>query len=154
MAMNKKGISPLIATVLVIGFTIVLAGMIIAWGGDLFKNMQESQSKTADTQLACAQAVNSIDVSATATTLTIDNKADAEITGIRVRSGGSAYTGVLTGAGARDIVTGVYPITGLTSYNVKTFTEAAFTSPVDVFIKIKTSTGLTAECSNAFTATF
>ena len=35
--MNKKGISPLIASVLLIGFTIVLAFLVFKWGGELFE---------------------------------------------------------------------------------------------------------------------
>lgn len=42
---NKRGISPLIATVLVIGFTIVLAALVITWGTRLF------QTTVAETEI-------------------------------------------------------------------------------------------------------
>jgi flagellin-like protein len=44
--MSKQGISPLIATVLVIGFTIILAALAITWGTGLFEDIQSD----ADTQ--------------------------------------------------------------------------------------------------------
>ena len=37
----KRGISPLIATVLIIGFTIVLAAVVIRWGGDFLTGTTE-----------------------------------------------------------------------------------------------------------------
>ena len=44
--MSKKGLSELITTVLIIGFTIILAGAIIQWGGSLFENIrQQSEEK-------------------------------------------------------------------------------------------------------------
>jgi len=42
--MSKRGISPLIATVILIGFTIVLAALIMNWGGTLVEN-QTSQTE-------------------------------------------------------------------------------------------------------------
>ncbi len=53
MRKNKKGISPLIATVLVIGFTIVLAAMVITWGTRLFKTTVEETEAESKFTLAC-----------------------------------------------------------------------------------------------------
>ncbi len=39
--MNKKGMSPLIATVLIIGFTVALAGVIMLWGYEFIESLQE-----------------------------------------------------------------------------------------------------------------
>jgi len=39
--MNKKGISPLVATVLIIGFTVALAAVIMVWGQDFITGMVE-----------------------------------------------------------------------------------------------------------------
>ncbi len=36
--MNEKGVSTLIETVLIIGFTIVLAAVVMTWGGQFRKN--------------------------------------------------------------------------------------------------------------------
>lgn len=54
---NKQGISPLIATVLIIGFTVALAAIIINWGTSFTRNIQEGTESTTDLQIACAQDV-------------------------------------------------------------------------------------------------
>ena len=64
---EKKGISPLIATVLLIGFTIVLAALVMKWGGELFRNTTTTQGCMAEARLACASDIE-IDVSAENTT--------------------------------------------------------------------------------------
>ena len=55
---NKKGISPLIATVLVIGFTIVLAALVIQWGTQLFKTTTTETGKTSQFSLLCTTGYN------------------------------------------------------------------------------------------------
>ncbi|MBS3168049.1 hypothetical protein J4216_02925 [Candidatus Woesearchaeota archaeon] len=50
---NKKGISPLIATVLVIGFTIVLAALVITWGTKLFRTTVDDTASASKFNLAC-----------------------------------------------------------------------------------------------------
>ncbi len=50
---NKKGISPLIATVIVIGFTIVLAALVITWGTRLFKTTVSDTETASKFNLAC-----------------------------------------------------------------------------------------------------
>lgn len=50
---NKRGISPLIATVLIIGFTIVLAALVITWGTNLFKTTVEQTETESKFSLAC-----------------------------------------------------------------------------------------------------
>ncbi|MDD4877921.1 MAG: CARDB domain-containing protein [Candidatus Nanoarchaeia archaeon] len=62
MKMFRKGISPLIATVLIIGFTVALAAIIMTWGTTFSKGMQKTTEATTEEQLACAQDVN-IDLS-------------------------------------------------------------------------------------------
>ncbi|MBU2638386.1 MAG: hypothetical protein KJ955_05405 [Nanoarchaeota archaeon] len=58
MKLSKKGISPLIATVLIIGFTVALAAIIMTWGTSFSKSMQKTTESTTEEQLACAQDVN------------------------------------------------------------------------------------------------
>lgn len=58
MVSNKRGISPLIATVLIIGFTVALAAVIMVWGQGFIKGMQEKTEAGADVQLICAQDVS------------------------------------------------------------------------------------------------
>ena len=55
---NKKGISPLIATVLIIGFTIVLAALVITWGTKLFKSTVSETESTSKFNLACTAGLN------------------------------------------------------------------------------------------------
>lgn len=55
--MKKKGISPLIATVLILGFTVALAAIIMTWGTSFTKKMQEQTEETADIQVKCATDV-------------------------------------------------------------------------------------------------
>ncbi len=54
---HKKGISPLIATVLILGFTVALAAIIMVWGQRFTQGMQEQTQETANTQIICATEV-------------------------------------------------------------------------------------------------
>ena len=45
--MDKRGISPLIATVLIIGFTVSLAAIILIWGQGLQKGMTDNVEMSA-----------------------------------------------------------------------------------------------------------
>lgn len=84
---SKKGISPLIATVLVIGFTVALAAIILTWGQTFTRGIQESTEMSTEIQLICAQdvnfAVNSVctfeDEDVTKAKITIDNKGNIAI---------------------------------------------------------------------------
>ncbi|HLC73315.1 MAG TPA: archaellin/type IV pilin N-terminal domain-containing protein [Candidatus Nanoarchaeia archaeon] len=54
---NKKGISPLIATVLLIGFTIVLAALVIRWGSELVSSLTQEQSCQNEATISCTSNV-------------------------------------------------------------------------------------------------
>ncbi|MBL7100474.1 MAG: hypothetical protein ISS23_00805 [Nanoarchaeota archaeon] len=54
---QKRGISPLIATVLILGFTIALAAIIMNWAGVFTKKMTEGTEETANVQIICATEV-------------------------------------------------------------------------------------------------
>jgi len=56
--MNKKGISPLIATVLLIGFTIVLAALVIRWGSELFSSQIKTQTCDNEATISCTSDVD------------------------------------------------------------------------------------------------
>ncbi|MEK6974066.1 MAG: archaellin/type IV pilin N-terminal domain-containing protein [Nanoarchaeota archaeon] len=58
MRLNKKGISPLIATVLLIGFTIVLAALVFKWGGVLFKETTQSTGCESQGRISCTSTVS------------------------------------------------------------------------------------------------
>ena len=50
---NKKAISPLIATVLIIGFTIVLAAVVIQWGSQLVERLKGQTDINIEKTDAC-----------------------------------------------------------------------------------------------------
>ena len=74
MDKSKKGISPLIATVLIIGFTVALATVIMTWGTKFTKDIQESTSSSANANMVCAQDV----------TLTIKNICKDSASGYKI----------------------------------------------------------------------
>ncbi|MEK6934832.1 MAG: archaellin/type IV pilin N-terminal domain-containing protein [Nanoarchaeota archaeon] len=95
---NKRGISPLIATVLIVGFTVALAAVIISWGSGFIQQMTERTSKTTDITLKCVTELK-FDISkvvcATKSdpvadgfveSVTIENNGDVEIVGITLRA--------------------------------------------------------------------
>ncbi|MBS3159497.1 hypothetical protein J4436_01800 [Candidatus Woesearchaeota archaeon] len=94
MRHNKKGISPLIATVLVIGFTIVLGALVFKWGGDLFKKTTEETGKSSDLKMTCTQGLSMLEVkledikdgTTSAKALVIDNKNNIKIQGFKFRA--------------------------------------------------------------------
>ena len=53
----KKGLSPLIATVLLIGITISLASLVMVWGQALFKQTTEDTGKSAQAEINCISKV-------------------------------------------------------------------------------------------------
>ncbi len=55
---QKKGISPLIATVLILGFTVALAAVIMVWGQRFTVGIQKQTEETATIQLNCATDVD------------------------------------------------------------------------------------------------
>jgi flagellin-like protein len=63
--MNKKGISPLIATVLIIGFTILAAILVINWINDLIGGQTDIQQCQSDAASQCTDYVNLMQYSAT-----------------------------------------------------------------------------------------
>ena len=55
--MLKKGISPLIATVLLIGFTVALIAMIIIWGRNFIQERAEKEGLLSEKKLSCSNNV-------------------------------------------------------------------------------------------------
>lgn len=103
----KKGISPLIATVIIIGFTIVLAAGVIYWGTDFFNTIQSQTSKGATIQNLCASDLSGLEVAATRGTntiaVTIDNtKNNVDLYGLvlTIKNGPTSVRAITyTGAG-------------------------------------------------------
>lgn len=76
--MNNKGISPLIATVLLIGFTVALAAVIMTWGGGFVRDMTSTTEQNTQSALKCTQLDFKI-TKAGCTGLTIENKGSVDI---------------------------------------------------------------------------
>jgi len=76
--MNKRGISPLIATVLLIGFTVALAAVIMTWGSGFVRNMTTATEQNTQSALKCTQLDFKIQ-KATCSGLTIENKGSVDI---------------------------------------------------------------------------
>ncbi|MCD4759713.1 hypothetical protein K8R33_02405 [archaeon] len=78
--MNKRGISPLIATVLIIGFTIVLAVLVITWISGTVEDVTDDTDVLVDLNNKCLDLVGKVDVDAsydggtTDTTVKVTNK--------------------------------------------------------------------------------
>jgi len=53
----KKGIEPLVATVLIIGFTIVLAALVMKWTGTFFTTTTTRTSEASDVAITCTSDI-------------------------------------------------------------------------------------------------
>ena len=80
---SKKGISPLIATVLIIGFTVALAAIIINWGTGFVRQTQVTTEQSANLQITCAQdvifAISDACISGTDLVITVSNDGTQDI---------------------------------------------------------------------------
>lgn len=130
----KKGLSPLIATVLLIGITISMAALVMVWGQDLIKRTTEETGESATTEIKCISRVtlellnaSCFDLTtnlpmtpAGTMALTLDNRNEEAIDGIIVRvygTGNVVQTRQIPftlGAFSTDIITFQYgsPIQG------------------------------------------
>ncbi len=54
---NKKGVSPLIATVLLIAFTVALGAVVMNWGRSYVTETAEKVKTSSDIELSCEQDV-------------------------------------------------------------------------------------------------
>lgn len=87
---TKKGISPLIATVLIIGFVIVLAALVMQWGTSLFEGIKEDTAVSSEVNLICSTGLTNLKInSAVYTTgtlaVTVDNSNEQEVSGFLFR---------------------------------------------------------------------
>lgn len=55
---NKKGVSEILVTVLIIGFTIALAAVIMIWGQSFTKGVTKGAQEANDESIACTQDIN------------------------------------------------------------------------------------------------
>ncbi len=53
MKIKKRGVSPLIATVILVGFAVVITSIAILFGGNLIEDLKEKQGITIEKTLEC-----------------------------------------------------------------------------------------------------
>lgn len=85
--MKKRGISPLIATVLIIGLTIALAAIIMTWGTDLFDRITGQTDYEMERLRVCTTEMSFkiTNVDCNLTMITIDNRGRTPIKALRIR---------------------------------------------------------------------
>lgn len=87
--LNKKGISPLVATVLLIGFTLALAVVIWMWAGGFLEERAQKAGKIANVEISCATEVGFSVVNAckgaNEVKLTIENRKNIPLVGFTIR---------------------------------------------------------------------
>ncbi len=141
---NKKGISPLIATVLIIGFTIVIAALVITWGTNLFKKTQESTGQQADINLACTEVQGNLGLTVSKLggnnlSVTVDNGVRRNINGFVLRVYNASQTSADTiDTDAVDVSSRITPVGYAVNGNsLKTFTVTYNTSVVSTPVKLE-----------------
>ena len=86
MIKNNRGITPLIATVLLIGFTVALAAIIMTWGTEFIKGTTSDVDKERDTALLCTSQLDfQVQVDCVNGKVAIDNRGAVDITALKLR---------------------------------------------------------------------
>ena len=81
---NKKGISPLISTVLIVGFTIVLAVLVISWINQTVNNTTDNTDCQVEAESLCLGVVGDLEMSNTGTAFTISNLGSTNLTEVKI----------------------------------------------------------------------
>lgn len=55
--LKKRGISPLIATVILVGFAVAIIILVLLWGSKYIRDIQEKEGEIAATRLSCSTDV-------------------------------------------------------------------------------------------------
>ena len=83
---TKKGISPLIATVLLIGFSVALAAVVMTWGLDYVRNTQQNVGDKTEQFLKCSDLNFEISgVDCANDRITVQNNANIDIANVTLR---------------------------------------------------------------------
>lgn len=127
MRRNKKGISPLIATVLLIGFAVALAAVVMTWGLDFIKNTADATESQTQNTLICASDLSFVisDVNPSAGSVTVDNRGQVDIKSIIFRIYGDS------GVDTIDSANGVLNPMSVPKFGVKNFVDGNGTALFD-----------------------
>jgi flagellin-like protein len=146
--MYKKGISPLIASVLLIGFTVALAVVVMTWGSGFVRDMTTSTERSAQSALKCTQLDFKITkLDCLGNKVTIENKGSIDIKSLSFRGYNSAgdvskptVGGTNTTVRVQDIKIFTVTMTGLNKL------EAIASVPGDADSTVACSLVLSANC--------
>ena len=125
--LNKRGISPLIATVLLIGFTVALAAVVITWGTGFVQKVTSGTEQKTDKAIICTSDLNfEIESVKCPNKITLDNVGEVNIKKFNLRF-----------FSANDDLLGIQNLDKLDKYQLKQFTLSpdmpASTNKVEVF---------------------
>ncbi len=151
MIRGKRGISPLLATVLLIGFTVALVGLLILWGRSYVEERAEKEGALAEAKTECLNIKFSVvdtDASAypSAITVTLKNEGNKKIDGFIFRiegdAGGPAFEHTKSIAG---LSTETYSIaTGQKSSEIGDITDGK----INLLPRLKVASGVYVPCSD------
>jgi len=96
---TRKGISPLIATVLLIGFTVALAAVLMTWGLDYVKKSTEQVGSKTEEYLKCSDLAFEITNVDCAGDIIVQNNANIDIAGMTLRVYVGPDIAIVNGAG-------------------------------------------------------
>lgn len=86
---NKKGISPLVATVLLVGFTLALAIVVWMWAGGFLEERAQKAGKIANAEISCITDVGFSVIESCKSnnklTITVENRKSEPLNGFTLR---------------------------------------------------------------------
>lgn len=132
-AKGKQGISPLIASVLVIGMVIVTASIVFFWGKGFTEEIIQKEGAVSQQRLNCATDVKINIVSESNSQLTVENAGNGRI---------DAFSLVVDGQATDEPVTIDPGNTASVPHNANTGQK------VDIIPKIRIGNGLYQPCSS------
>jgi flagellin-like protein len=109
--MEKRGISPLIATVILIGFVIAVAAVIFFWGKSYIVETAQKEGALSETKLKCNDVKFEVLSDATeifSGNLELENKGGVEISGFKVRSENIAGGATLMDLSGKEAILALY----------------------------------------------
>ena len=124
---QKRGISPLIATILLIGFTVVLAAVVLTWGQGWFAGLTEGTTESTNLQLACTNrgglTISEVCDTGNDVRVTVMNTGNIAYTACTVTGGGEKSVCDGTAAGAVSVET----LVGVTTLSAGSTVTSVFT---------------------------
>lgn len=132
---NKRGMSPIIGTILILGFTVALSAVVMTWGSTFIRSTQESTEATVGREISCSTDtridIKDAEVKGDTLKLRVENAGIKDIDKISVRIHGSDGTqNVGTSSGLESLEIQIFEL-GFNSSKVGTV------SKVEAFPTIK-----------------